>query len=90
MRDHWVWASFTPNFVKPVACLAVLADFQSRALEYATTIESYLNNNNIAFREVGWMLPHTGHYQRRPDSLWLCRTRSRKKMERTPESLPPD
>jgi hypothetical protein len=34
------------HFVKPVACLAVLADLQSRALEYATTVESRLNNNN--------------------------------------------
>jgi DNA-binding PucR family transcriptional regulator len=31
--------------VKPIACLAVLADLQSRALDYATTVESYLNNN---------------------------------------------
>jgi hypothetical protein len=50
--NHWVWASFTANFVKPVACLAVLANPQSRALEYATTVESYLNNNNSVFPTV--------------------------------------
>jgi hypothetical protein len=38
--------------VKPVACLPVLADLQSRALEYATTVESYLNNNNNVFPTV--------------------------------------
>jgi hypothetical protein len=52
LMNHWVWASFTANFVKPVACLAVLADLQSRALEYATTVESYLNNNNSVFPTV--------------------------------------
>jgi hypothetical protein len=49
LMNHWVWASFTANFVKPVACLAVLANLQSRALEYATTVESHLNNNNSVF-----------------------------------------
>jgi hypothetical protein len=52
LMNHWVWASFTANFVKPVACLAVLADLQSRALEYATTVESYLNNNSSVFPTV--------------------------------------
>jgi hypothetical protein len=37
------------------------------------------------------LLPHTGHCQRRPDSVWVCRAGTRKKMERTPErTLPPD
>jgi hypothetical protein len=38
LMDHWVRTSFTANFVKPVACLAVLADLQSRALEYAKSL----------------------------------------------------
>jgi hypothetical protein len=35
LMNHWVWSSFNTNFVKPVACLAVLAD-----------VVSYLNNKN--------------------------------------------
>jgi hypothetical protein len=52
LLNHWVWASFTANFVKPVACFTVLADLQSRALEYATAVESYLNSNNSVFPTV--------------------------------------
>jgi hypothetical protein len=53
LMNHWIWASFTINFVKPVACLAVLVDLQSRALlDYATTVESYLNNNDNVFPTV--------------------------------------
>jgi hypothetical protein len=52
LMNHWVWSSVTTNFVKPIACLAVLADLQSRALDYATTVESYLNNNNNVFPTV--------------------------------------
>jgi hypothetical protein len=54
LMNHWVWPSFATNFgVKPVACLlASLADLQSRALDYATILKSYLNNNNIVFPTV--------------------------------------
>jgi hypothetical protein len=27
LMNHWVWTSFTTNFVKPVSWLALLADF---------------------------------------------------------------
>jgi hypothetical protein len=52
MQIHWVWTSFVTNFLKEISCLAVLADLQSRALKYATPLETILNQDFKVFMEL--------------------------------------